>query len=181
MKRAFFILSLIATTIVANAQKRQTPEQRAKLEAKHGIRDIKLDTPKSLYNDLYEVKNEFPCGQMMKRANENLFIGKAKVDGIRYLYIKDTLNAIFLDFEYSDNSASNYQYLSSVLTNLYGPLREKVYEMDGTSGCRWGKEYAWYAETFTIETHFYGFTSPISFIKNDLYDKCSKLSGQEKP
>lgn len=116
MTKALLIASLVLATFKIQAQ---TPSGKAKLEAKHGIRDIKLGTPKAAFSGLYKVDNRIrPCGTIYQKKNENLIFGTEKAERIEYLFVNEKLQAIYIYFNEMDLGVHK---LEEGLTELYGP------------------------------------------------------------
>lgn len=138
--------------------------QNNKLEEKHGIRDIKLDTPKSKYTDLYRVQSSITCGEMYQRKNENLLIGYTKAEKIQYLYIDNILFGIYIYFR-SDEDILN---VLKALFELYGEPDAFDKEND---------QIKWYGITF----HVSATTSPnaLSYVKDNFSSKCDELQNRK--
>lgn len=133
--------------------------QNVQLEQKHGIRDIKLGTPRSAYADLYRVPSKIKCGERYRRKNENLFIGGARVENIQYLYIDNALSGIYVFFD-------NDKDLHAVMRALRGLYGMPVLSEDST-------QIHWPAVTF----HISAMTSPrsLSYVINDFPQKCEAI------
>lgn len=133
--------------------------QNRLLEKKHGIRDIKLGSSKSIYTDLYRVSSKIKCGEMYCRKNENLFIGSARAERIMYLYIDNALAGIYVVFD-NDND------LHAVMRALRGLYGLPELSQDST-------QMQWSAVTFGISAT----TAPraLSYVVKDFPQKCESI------
>jgi hypothetical protein len=131
--------------------------QNNKLEEKNGLRDIKLGSPKSRYNDLYRIESKNPCGEMYQRSNENLFIGNLKVHSIQYNYMGGTLAAVYVIFKEDDD----WLKFAKSLYEVYG--KPDILDEEN-------QQIEWIASSFRVSVVDKG----ASYVKKDFSRRCKE-------
>lgn len=136
MRYLLLVLLLASTAYVSQAQNGEM--DRAKIDSKFGFRDVKLESPLSLFAKKQLVKiEEQPNTKYYKSKIENLKLGDYALKDITYVFFKDTLAEIMIQTKGYINSDG----LLKIIKETYG---------QGFQSNRYIERYLWSGDKSTI-------------------------------